>query len=133
MTPEALDMRLEEWARWCQHGGVGAGLWWKRHAAGLNDVVKSAGGQALSPTADRECDVEIAVAALAQIDNIAAEVIRAEYHAAPRFGSPDYDTVTEHRRKECRKIQISERTYRSKLQLARTAVATHLQAGVLAA
>lgn len=133
MTPEALDIRLEEWARWCQHGGVGAGLWWKRHAAGLNDVVKSFTGHGLSPTADRESDVEVAVTALAQWDLVAAEVLRAEYHAAPRFGSPDYDSVSEQRRKECRRIGIAESTYRSKLQVAKTAVATHLQAGVLVA
>ncbi len=133
MTPDALDFRLEEWARWCQEGGLGAGLYWKRHAAGLNDTLKSYTGHGLSPTADRETEVEVSVSALAQVDLVAAEVLRAEYHAAPRYGDPGYDSPSEHRRKECRRIGIAESTYRKKLEMARLAVATNLEALVLRA
>lgn len=133
MTMVDLDSRLEEWARWCQVGGCGAGLWWKRHAAGLNNVIQSTTGRGLSPTADREEQVEVIVASLAQVDLVAAEVLRAEYHAAPRYGNPDYDNVSESRRKECKRIGIAESTYRQKLATARTVVATQLTTEVLTA
>lgn len=133
MTASDVDARLEEWARWCQAGGYGAGLWWKRHAAGLNDFVQSTTGCGLSPTADREEQIELIVGSLAQVDLIAAEVLRAEHHAAPRYGSPDYDNVSDSRQKECRRIGIAESTYRKKLETARTTVATQLNMEVFTA
>jgi hypothetical protein len=122
MSSENLEWRLEEWARWCLKGQVVNGLYYSPASPGFSEFIKN--DRAPLVADDREMEIERAVSTLAKRDPIAAEVIRAEYRAHPRYGNAHYEDSGNDCKRTHRQIGISERTYRAKLEKARDAIFT---------
>ncbi|WP_146171168.1 antiterminator Q family protein [Saccharospirillum sp. MSK14-1] len=115
-----LENRLEEWARWAIGCYSIAGLNYSPVAPGFSESIKSDRTPVVSD--DREMEIERAISALAKIDQTAADVIRAEYRAHPKYGHAHYEDSGNDCTRTHKQLGISERTYRTKLDKAQTAV-----------
>lgn len=130
LTDEEFDRRMENWAFWCQHGSQGVYTGYASSFA----VVGSRSDRGAPPSMavlvdDQEQEIERCVMCLAAQDLVAAEVIRAEYKAHPRYGQADGAfSGRETRERTCKQLKISMRTYEGKLQLGRMVIRTSLMA-----
>lgn len=115
-----LEQRLEEWARWAVGGFSMPGIGYSKVAPGFSEYIKHDRAPVVAD--DREVEIERAVGQLAKIDRIAAEVIRAEYHAHPRYGHAHWQDAGNACKRTYRQLGIGERTYRGKLEKAKAAV-----------
>lgn len=137
MTPDQLEERLEEWARWVQGGSAPAQLGYGSTSPGFGDSSAKPHGQLIS--SERQMEIEAAVAELQLLgegikDEVrgkwtrkpnkgymnCAEILRAEYKAHPSYGDARYESPGSSVGKTLRQIGVSQRTYYSKLRLAKS-------------
>lgn len=141
MTPDQLEERLEEWARWVQGGSAPAQLGYGSTSPGFGDSRARPLGQLIS--SERQMEVEASVAELQVLGHgikdetrgiwtrkpnkryrNCAEVIRAEYKAHPAYGDARYESPGSSMDRTLRQLRVSQRTYYSKLSLAKKYIAT---------
>jgi|SRR5690554_3588833 len=132
LTDEEFDRRMQNWAIWCQNGRRGAYAGYTCPLATMMARTGGHGSRALVGAVlsdDQEQEIERCVMCLAAQDLVAAEVIRAEYKAHPRYGQADGAfSGRETRERTCKQLKISMRTYEGKLQLGRMVIRTSLMA-----
>lgn len=141
MTPEQLEERLEEWARWVQGGSAPAQLGYSSTAPGFGDSRAKPLGQLIS--SERQMEIEAAVAELQLLgegikDEVrgkwirkpnkgymnCAEILRAEYKAHPAYGDVRYEPPGSSVHKTLKQLGVSERTYYTKLRLSKSFIAS---------
>ncbi|MFQ3232070.1 hypothetical protein [Reinekea sp.] len=120
MNNEQFERRLDEWACYVVGNYSIRGLGYSPVAPGFSEFVKNDRAPVVSD--DREMEIERAVCALALRDPKAAEVIRAEYRAHPKYGDARFEDGGNAKQLTYRQLAISERTYRSKLEKAKDAI-----------
>nr|BDD48055.1 hypothetical protein 9 [Pseudomonadaceae bacterium] len=149
MTPESLEMRLEEWARWAQGGMSPANLGYSKVAMGFSGTRGKVSPDGIIPN-ERQAEVEAAIARLyveghgrrdevrgkwIQKPNKAyskcADIIRAHYRAHPAYGDARFEEPGNAVRKTILRLGLMEKggsieqediarnTYYRKLALAR--------------
>lgn len=132
ITDEEFDRRMQSWAIWCQNGQQGAVVGYTSPLASMLSRSGAHGSRVLVGSVmsdDQEQEIERCVMCLAAQDLVAAEVIRAEYKAHPRYGQADGAfSGRETRERTCKQLKISMRTYEGKLQLGRMVIRTALMA-----
>ena len=121
-----LDTLLNAWAVWCESGGVSQG---RSMLAKLIDnqglLINGTGGGV--PIDSVEARIDSLVAELSVSDLMAADVLRLEYGAGlwqvlKRRGVRGYDPRRPDREMKAAALNISGRTYRRRLMVARQAV-----------
>lgn len=142
MTPDQLEERLEEWARWVQGGSAPAQLGYGSTSPGFGDSSAKPLGQLIS--SERQMEIEAAVAELQLLGQgikdkargkwirkpnkgymNCAEILRAEYKAHPAYGDARYEPPGTAVDKTLKQVGVSKRTYYSKLRLAKLFISSN--------
>lgn len=138
MTPETLEIRLEEWARWVQSGAGKAALGYSPVAAGFGQAIKQEACSAPLIAEDRPAEIEAAVSRLATLGKGIKDgrglwlrkprkrferlddVLRAEYRAHPMYGDIRYEGKGEIRESVIKSMGMSKETYYRKVRAAKS-------------
>ena len=140
MTPETLEIRLEEWARWVQEGAGKAALGYSPIAAGFGPAIKQEACSAPLIGEDRPAEIESAVSKLAALGKGIKDgrgiwlrkprkrferlddVLRAEFRAHPMYGDIRYEGKGNLRESVIKSMGMSKETYYRKVRTAKTAL-----------
>ena len=122
ITDEKLDAFMVCWADWCCQGGYGDARGYPRSAAFTHEKIDMGFGSTLlvGDTSDLE-EIERYVNIISVNDSVVAEALRAHYEAGPPWQNLKVE-------KKCRKLHISERTFRNRVTSGKTSLKSLMQA-----